>query len=130
MNLALLSRRRLLSLIGLSPAAAAMAVVAQPVPPVRVLFTRVNGERHYDAASLPPLAVSDAMVMRRESTNPYNRRAIEVWDDAGRKLGYVARIDDAAVARMMDAGKRFQTRVARLDPWTRDIRLEVGRLPG
>lgn len=126
----LLDRRRLLALLGLAPAAAAARPAAPARPPVRVLFTRVNGEHYYDARhSLPTLAEGDPVSLRREPTNPHDRRAIEVLDAAGRKLGYVQRVDNSAVARMMDAGERFQARVARLDRAALDIRLAVDWLP-
>src|SRR3546814_12133442 len=65
--------------------------------PVRVLFTRVNGEPYYEAGtSVPTLAAGDRVVLRREPDNPHDRRAIEVLDARGAKLGYVARIDNSA----------------------------------
>src|SRR3546814_6821498 len=112
-----LNRRRLLGWLGLGPAivVGAPAAVGQTVrAPVRVLFTRVNGEPYYEAGtSVPTLAAGDRVVLRREPDNPHDRRAIEVLDARGAKLGYVARIDNSAVARMMDAGERFGARHAR-----------------
>lgn len=127
-----LRRRSLLALLGLSPAAALpSAAAARPRrDPVRLLFTRVNGEHYYAAAeAFPSLGVGDAVRLQREPTNAYDRRAIEVFDGEGRKLGYVARIDNSALARMMDAGEAFTARVARLGPGL-DIRLIVDWLPG
>jgi uncharacterized ParB-like nuclease family protein len=130
-----LSRRRALALIGLAPAAtlpAAPARAARPErAPVRVLWTRVNGEAYYQASeSIATLRAGAPVTLRREPDNAYDRRAIEVLDEQGRKLGYVARIDNSAVARMMDAGERFVARVSRVDPIGKDIRLEVDWLPG
>ena len=133
------NRRRVLAIIGLAPAASfstsalSSAPKAQPSPrdPVRVLWTRVNGEAYYQAReSMATLAVGAPITLRREPDNAYDRRAIEVMDNDGRKLGYVARIDNSAVARMMDAGERFTARVSRIDPWSADIRLEIDWLPG
>ncbi len=127
------NRRRLLGWLGLGPAVivGAPAAAGQAArPPVRVLFTRVNGEPYYEAStSVPTLAAGDRVMLRREPDNPHDRRAIEVLDRAGRKLGYVARIDNSAVARMMDAGERFEARIARLNRATLDIRLEIDWLP-
>ena len=130
------NRRRLLALVGLAPAAMlaprASAVAARRAPraPVRVLFTRVNGEAYYDArAAVPALAAGERVALRREPGNAFDRRAIEVLDARGNKLGYVARIDNSAIARMMDAGERFEARIARLDRDTLDIRLEIDWLP-
>ena len=131
-------RRRLLQWLGLG---AGVAGAVRPLPatppspqapraPVRVLFTRVNGETYYDAAErFPRLLAGDPVRLVREPDNPHDRRAIEVWDEDGFKLGYVARGDNSAVARMMDAGERFAARVARLTP-PLDIRVEMHWLPG
>src|SRR3546814_3669169 len=90
-----LNRRRLLGWLGLGPAivVGAPAAVGQTVrAPVRVLFTRVNGEPYYEAGtSVPTLAAGDRVVLRREPDNPHDRRAIEVLAARGAKLGYVAR---------------------------------------
>ena len=129
-----LDRRRLLQWLGLGSFASATTVRGGTVQaaraPVRVLFTRVNGERYYDAATVfGDLCVDQAVTLRREPTNAYDLRAIEVLDAQGRKLGYVARVDNSAVARMMDAGERFSARVARLSE-PLDMRLVVDWLPG
>ena len=124
-----LDRRRLMQWLGLAPAAA-LVPPAPPAataarPPVRVLFTRINGEYYYDAAdAFTSLAIDAPLTLRREPDNPYDRRAIEILDAAGRKLGYLARIDNSAVARMLDAGERFEAGVARLTP-PLDIRVVV-----
>lgn len=129
-----LDRRRLLAFFGLAPVAAGASVVpaaARPRrDPVRVLVTRVNGESYYDAnLSAPTLATGDRVRLARQPDNPYDREAIEVFDAQRRKLGYVARIDNGAVARMMDAGERFEARVAQIDRSSLDIRLEIDWLP-
>lgn len=128
------TRRRLLAFLGLAPVAAVAPAAPPPAralrAPVRVLFTRVNGEAYYQAReALPSLAMDQPVTLRREPDNPYDQRAIEVLDVAGRKLGYIARSDNSAVARMMDAGERFEARVARLDRHTTEIRLMVDWLP-
>lgn len=136
MNVSILSRRRLLGLIELAPLAASATSAAAPAAasaraPVRVLWTRVNGERYFEAAaSVAGLAAGNRVTLRREPDNAYDKRAIEVLDAGGRKLGYVARSDNGAVARMMDAGERFEARIGRLDAASLDIRLEVDWLPG
>ena len=63
------------------------------------------------AEAVKTLNVGDPLVLRREPDNPYDRRAIEIFDGAGRKLGYVPRRDNPAVARMMDAGETMRATV-------------------
>lgn len=134
MSLATTTRRRLLCWLGAAPIGLAAAGRAEARParsPVKLLYTRVNGEHYYEArAALADLAVGAPVTLRREPTNAYDRRAVEVLDRAGRKLGYVARIDNSALARLIDAGERFEARVARLDPAALDIRLQIDWLPG
>jgi hypothetical protein len=132
----MLNRRRLLALLGLAPVVAGTRVHARAasVPvraPLVLLRTRVNGEHYYEAGeSLRTLAPGAPLTLRREPANAYDRRAIELFDAAGRKLGYVPRIDNPAVARMMDAGERMRARVTAVTPGTRDIRIVVEWLRG
>jgi hypothetical protein len=124
------TRRSLLKLFGLAPIAAAPAAATSARTPILLLKTRVNGECYYEAATcVGDLRLDDPVQLRREPSNRYDSRAIEVLDGRGRKLGYVARIDNSAVARMMDAGERVQARIARLDIASLDIRIDVEWLP-
>lgn len=63
----------------------------------------------------------------REPQNPYDPRAVRV-DWRGHKLGYVPRIENTAVAQMLDRGERLTARILQLreshDPWER-VRLVV-----
>ena len=127
---AVTTRRKLLALLGIGP----VAIAAQPAraarPPVLLLKTRVNGECYYDAAqSIASLSIGDPVQLRREPTNRYDSRAIEVLDQRGCKLGYVARVDNSAAARLIDAGEMLRARIARLDKPALDIRIDVEWLP-
>ncbi len=73
------------------------------------------------------MKVGDRLVLVREPENPHDARAVRVeW--RGRKLGYLPRAENRAVAEEMDRGGRVEARIARLlrhrDPWQR-IRLDV-----
>ena len=68
------------------------------------------------------IRVGDALTLVREPDNRHDRNAIRVeW--RGRKLGYVPRAQNAAVAAAMDAGDRLSARVSSLsdnkNPWLR-----------
>ena len=90
---------------------------------------------------MPLLTAGDVLELRREPQNPYDKRAIEIWalvDDATLKLGYIARIENEALAALMDEGvpvvghvlatEERSTDVSR-GPW-RDVRYRVtGALP-
>jgi hypothetical protein len=86
------------------------------------------GVRYYAAAELwHELAVGDALELAREAANPHDANAIAVsW--RGRKLGYVPRRDNAALAWGLDRGARLRARISRLAPHpnpARRIEIEV-----
>lgn len=69
----------------------------------------------------------DALSLVREPENAHDANAIRVeW--RGRKLGYLPRAENRAVAAEMDRGGKVEARIARLqrhrDPWKR-ILVEV-----
>jgi hypothetical protein len=69
----------------------------------------------------------DALALLREPDNAHDANAIRVeW--RGRKLGYLPRAENRAVAAEMDRGGKVEARIARLhrhrDPWKR-IQIEV-----
>jgi hypothetical protein len=72
------------------------------------------GFRYGEAAELwPRLQQGDALELVREADNPHDANAVRVeW--RGRKLGYVPRRENAAVAWGLDRGTRLRARVSRL----------------
>ena len=59
------------------------------------------------------LRVGDALTMEREPENPHDANAVSVsW--RGRKLGYVPRRDNAALAWGLDRGEPLRARISRL----------------
>jgi hypothetical protein len=100
-------------------AAAACAAHAQPPaaePSVRLLVqnSALAGFRYAEAAAVwPELAAGDALDLVREPDNPHDANAVRVeW--RGRKLGYVPRSENAALAWAMDRGEPVRARVSRL----------------
>lgn len=86
------------------------------------------GFRYHAAADVwRDLRVGDALELARERANPHDANAIAVtW--RGRKLGYVPRRDNAALAWGLDRGERLQARISRLAPHpnpARRIEIEV-----
>ncbi len=86
------------------------------------------GSQYYALDVLAPaMRVGDALALVREPDNRHDRRAVRVeW--RGRKLGYLPRRENRAVAAAMDAGERVIGRISRLrddpDPWRR-LEIEV-----
>ena len=74
------------------------------------------GFRYHAAVEVwEELRVGDRLELTRERDNPHDANAIAVtW--RGRKLGYVPRRDNAALAWGLDRGAPLQARISRLAP--------------
>jgi hypothetical protein len=72
------------------------------------------GFRYADASLVwPELKLGDRLDLVREPDNPYDRNAVRVeW--RGRKLGYVPRAENQALAWAMDRGETVTARISRL----------------
>jgi len=82
---------------------------------VLVQSSPLAGFRHAEAADAwPQLRVGDALELRREPDNPHDPNAVRVeW--RGRKLGYVPRRQNAAVAWGLERGAPLRARLSRLE---------------
>jgi hypothetical protein len=98
-----------------------LLLLALPALPVRaqsvqllVQSSPLAGFRYGEGAGLwPQLQQGDALELVREADNPHDPNAVRVqW--SGRKLGYVPRRDNAAIAWGMDRGASLRARVSRL----------------
>ena len=73
------------------------------------------GFRHGEAAqAMPLMRTGDALELVREQDNPHDPDAVRV-DWHGRKLGYVPRRQNAALAWGLDRGTPLRARVSRLE---------------
>ncbi len=73
------------------------------------------------------LAIGQRLQLVRELENKYDDRAVRVeWN--GYKLGYLPRLDNAAVSQLMDRGENMEAVIMGLkesnNPWSR-VKLEV-----
>lgn len=97
-----------LALLLLAAAAAAQEVrlVVQSSP--------LAGWRYAEAAAVwPDLKVGEPLDLVREADNPHDANAVRVqW--RGRKLGYVPRRQNAAIAWGLDRGAPLRARVSRM----------------
>jgi len=119
-----------LAFVLLACLAAACASAQERVASVRLLVqsSPLAGFRYYAAAQVwEELRVGDGLELSREPDNPHDANAIAVaW--RGRKLGYVPKRDNAALAWGLDRGERLQARISRLAPHpnpARRIEIEV-----
>ena len=100
----------LLALVLCAPLAAAQGarLVVQSSP--------LAGYRYHAAAQFfDELRIGDELQLVREAQNPHDGNAIGVlW--RGRKLGYVPRRENAALAWALDRGEAVRARISRLLP--------------
>lgn len=77
---------------------------------------------HQGEAVWPQLAVGTYLDLVREPDNVHDGRAVRV-DWQGHKIGYLPRIDNAAVSQLLDRGERLATEIVALrtsrNPWDR-----------
>jgi hypothetical protein len=106
------------------------AVLCHAEEGVRLLVqdSPLAGYRYHAAAEVwPQLRIGDALELAREADNPHDANAVAVlW--RGRKLGYVPRRDNAALAWGLDRGAALRARISALaehrNP-ARRVRFEV-----
>jgi len=125
----MLRRTFIRSFLGLS-ALLPLARTARAARPTPFLIQQspLAGFQYHAGESLwSQLREGDTLQLVRESANPHDPRAVRV-DWRGQKLGYVPRMENTAVAQMLDRGERLTARIERLqqsrDPWER-VRVAV-----
>jgi len=101
------------ALAGLAVLLAAGAPQAQSVK-LLVQSSPLAGFRYAEASQVwSELRIGDPLELVREPENPHDRNAVRV-DWRGRKLGYVPRAENEALAWAMDRGERVTARISRL----------------
>ena len=123
-----LANKPVLFLLALAVAAGALAQDAPGGVRLLVQSAPLAGFRYHAAEEVwHELRVGDPLRLEREPDNPHDPNAIAVtW--RGRKLGYVPRRDNAALAWGLDRGAPLQARISRLAPHpnpARRIEIEV-----
>lgn len=76
---------------------------------------RIAGSHYYDRHKvLARMRVGDALQLRRQSENPHDERAIEVfWPE--HKLGYLPCLDNAAAASLADRAHALCAQIVGID---------------
>jgi hypothetical protein len=126
---------RILHLAGLAAvpsvgvaSASAMSARAESSEPLLLQTSPVAGFQYHQGETLwPEIQEGCVLTLTREPDNRHDQRAIRIeWQ--GKKLGYVPRIDNAALASLMDRDHMLVARVnakrESLDPWQR-LELDV-----
>lgn len=112
---------RIAALIGVSVAAPVARAAANA--PVELQRSPVAGfQYHQGEAVWPLLMVGATLDLVREPENAYDQRAVRI-DWQGQKLGYVPRVDNAAVSHLLDSARTVTAEIVALqashNPWNR-----------
>lgn len=96
---------------------------AAPLRPILIQESPLAGFQYHEGERLwTQMCVGQPLTLVRETGNPYDSKAVRV-DWQGQKLGYVPRVENTAVAQMLDRGERLTARIVRLkedqNPWER-----------
>lgn len=113
-------RRRFLGVLaacvsGLLPAVATPLQARTQANRLHLQDCRIAGSHYYDCRKvLAHLRIGDALRLRRQSANPHDERAIEVfWRE--HKLGYLPRLDNAAAASLADRAHALYAEIIGID---------------
>lgn len=113
---------RITALVGFSLAAPIIqAAAAKPV--IELQRSPVAGFQYHQGERVwPMLRVGAVLDLVREPENAFDARAVRV-DWQGQKIGYIPRIDNAAVSHLLDSNQRLTARITSLtesnNPWGR-----------
>ena len=95
-----------------------ISCLAKADPELRLVVqsSALAGFRYHAAGEVwRELRVGDALELARERDNPHDANAVSLsW--RGRKLGYVPRRDNSALAWGLDRGEPLAARISRLSP--------------
>lgn len=112
---------------GLALPAIARAATSQTKAKSLQVSPLAGFQYHHGEALWPQLAVGQTLQLVREPDNRFDDRAVRV-DWQGHKLGYLPRLDNAAVSQLMDRGETLEAAIVGLEnssnPWDR-VKVEV-----
>jgi len=73
---------------------------------IMLVECQIAGTSHRDLKAIAPAIIpGKLLVLRREPENKFDDLAIMILDENGNHVGYIPRIKNEALARLMDAGK-------------------------
>lgn len=121
----MLRRRFIQSLLALAGLASSWSTAGTPAAPRTILLqtSPIAGFQYHNGEAVwGRLSVGQALDLVREADNAHDEKAVRIeWE--GHKLGYVPRIENHAVAQLLDRGEKLCARIVELkesgDPWER-----------
>lgn len=93
---------------------------------IMLIECHIAGTKHRDAKAIEPALQPGALlVLQREPANAHDALAIMIRAEDGSILGYVPRVKNEALARLMDAGKLLFARLE-TKAWLHDwLKVEI-----
>lgn len=83
---------------------------------IRLSSPYIAGFQYYQGVEIEQmLKENDSLILKRESQNPHDCYAIEVFNGKN-KLGYLPREENKVIARMMDQGISMKGRIVKVNP--------------
>ena len=93
---------------------------------IHLFDTNIAGTTYLkDKTVLEEIQVGDRLNLRRED-NKFDRNAILVLTEDGRKVGYVPEKDNLIFSRLMDAGKLLIARITKVTPHSGYTQISIG----
>ena len=81
---------------------------------IMLIECHIAGTSHVPIKEIEPdLNAGDTLVLKREPDNEHDPLAILIIDTNSRKVGYVPKLKNEALARLMDAGKLLFAKLVR-----------------
>ncbi|MDP2152901.1 MAG: HIRAN domain-containing protein [Methylotenera sp.] len=125
-----MSRRLFLQSLGTLLGGLAMPTVVKASQPhfKTLQISPIAGFQYHQGETLwTQLAINQPLQLVREENNIYDNLAVLIeWQ--GRKLGYLPKLDNAAVSQLLDRGERLEAVITKLqessNPWER-VKVEV-----
>ena len=116
------------TLLGLPLLIPSNKALTQPNPKharrdVLIQTSSIAGFQYYQGEFFwEQLSLGDPLQLSREPENPYDENAVAIYRE-GIKLGYLPRVENIVVARMMDKGHHINALIENkqksADPWGR-----------
>lgn len=79
---------------------------------IMLIECHIAGTSYRDIKDVEPSLLPGTLLpLKREPENPHDELAIMILDEAAHHLGYVPRVKNEALARLMDAGKLLFGRI-------------------
>lgn len=114
-----------------SGAALPSRATAPPARRVPLQQSPIAGFQYHDGETLwPQLTIGAPLHLTREADNPHDPHAVALHF-AGRRIGYLPRMENTAVSQLLDRGESMRACVATLardrNPWKRvGVVVELG----